>query len=47
MNTTHVENDNNLNIAEIYYSATLSKDFDTMASYLHDDVHFIGPLAEM
>ena len=25
----------------------LAKDFDEMASYLHDNVHFIGPLAEM
>lgn len=24
-----------------------AKDFDTMASYLHNNVHFIGPLAEM
>lgn len=25
----------------------LAKDFDKMARYLHDDVYFIGPLAEM
>ncbi len=30
-----------------YYHAMLQKDFDTMASRLHPDVHFIGPLAEM
>ena len=42
MNTT-----DNLNLAESYYNAMLAKDFDKMASYLHDNVHFIGPLAEM
>jgi hypothetical protein len=42
MNTT-----DNLSLAESYYNAMLSKDFDKMASYLHDNVHFIGPLAEM
>ena len=47
MNTTHSEGANNLKVAESYYSAMLKKDFDTMASYLHDNVHFIGPLAEM
>lgn len=25
----------------------LTKGFDKMASYLHDNAHFIGPLAEM
>lgn len=42
MNTT-----DNLNLAESYYNVMLAKDFDKMASYLHDNVHFIGPLAEM
>ena len=42
MNTT-----DNLNLAESYYNAMLAKDFDKMAGYLHDNVHFIGPLAEM
>jgi len=42
MNTT-----DNLDLAESYYNAMLAKDFDKMASYLHDNVHFIGPLAEM
>lgn len=42
MNTT-----DNLNLAESYYNAMLAKDFYKMASYLHDNVHFIGPLAEM
>lgn len=47
MNTTNSECDNNLKSAENYYNAMLAKDFDKMASYLHNDVHFIGPLAEM
>ena len=42
MNTT-----SNLRLAESYYNAMLAKDFDKMVSYLHDNVHFIGPLAEM
>lgn len=42
MNTT-----DNLNLAESYYNAMLAKDFDKMAGYLHDNVHFIEPLAEM
>lgn len=42
MNTT-----DNLNLAESYYNAMLAKDFDKMADYLHNNVHFIGPLAEM
>jgi hypothetical protein len=42
MNTT-----DNLGLAESYYNAMLAKDFDKMASYLHDNVHFIGPIAEM
>lgn len=42
MNTT-----DNLSLAESYYNAMLAKDFEKMASYLHDNVHFIGPLAEM
>jgi hypothetical protein len=47
MNTTNSESDNNLKSAENYYNAMLAKDFDKMANYLHDNVHFIGPLAEM
>ena len=42
MNTT-----DNLSLASSYYNAMLAKDFEKMASYLHDNVHFIGPLAEM
>lgn len=37
----------NLIFAESYYNGMLAKDFDKMAGYLHDNVHFIGPLAEM
>ena len=42
MNTT-----DNLSLAESYYNAMLTKDFEKMAGYLHNNVHFIGPLAEM
>ena len=41
MNTT-----DHLSLASSYYNAILAKDFDKMASYLHDHVYFIGPLAE-
>ncbi len=37
----------NLKSAENYYNAILAKDFDKMASFLHDEIHFIAPLAEM
>ncbi|OGT67309.1 MAG: hypothetical protein A3J38_04445 [Gammaproteobacteria bacterium RIFCSPHIGHO2_12_FULL_45_9] len=47
MNTSVFEASDNLAIAESYYNAMLAKDFDKMADYLHDNVHFIGPLAEM
>jgi hypothetical protein len=47
MNTTNSECDNSLKSAENYYNAMLARDFDKMASYFHNDVHFIGPLAEM
>lgn len=47
MKTTNFESDNNLTVARGYYDAMLKKEFDRMASYLHDNVHFIGPLAEM
>jgi hypothetical protein len=42
-----VNTTDNLSLAESYYNAMLAKDFDRMAGYLHDNVHFIGPLAEM
>lgn len=47
MSTINYPVDNNLIIAENYYSAMLKKDFDTQASYLHPDVHFITPLEQM
>lgn len=47
MNTSVFESNNNLTIAESYYNAMLAKNFDKMASYLHNNLHFIGPLAEM
>lgn len=40
--------DNNiLNIAESYYKAMGRKDESTMATYLHNDVKFFGPLAQL
>lgn len=47
MNTTISGSDHHLKLAESYYSSMLKKDFDTMSSYLHKNVHFIGPLSEM
>lgn len=47
MNTTSFEASSNLTSAESYYNAMLTKNFDKMASYLDNNVHFIGPLAEM
>jgi SnoaL-like domain len=47
MDTMNYKSDSHLLVAENYYSAMLQKDFDAMASCLHSDVHFIGPLAEM
>ncbi len=48
MNTINDENNKkNLTTAENYYHAMLQKDFDRMASYLHENVHLIGPLAEI
>ena len=47
MNTKHFEEDNHIKVVENYYSAMLAKDFEQMTSYLHDNVHFIGPLASM
>jgi hypothetical protein len=47
MNTSVFETNDNLTIAESYYNAMLAKDFHKMAIYLHDNVYFIGPLAQM
>ena len=46
MNTRNYEN-NNLKTAASYYQAMLTRDFDQMAGYLHDQVRLIGPLAEI
>ena len=42
-----IEERTNLANAEAYYQAMLRGDFAKMTTYLHDDVYFIGPLAEM
>ena len=46
MNTTPFKHKTNLERVIAYYDAMLAKDFDVMGRYLHDDVEFIGPLAE-
>ena len=47
MNTTSFKTNENITFAQSYYSAMLAKNFDKMASFLHDNVHFISPLAEI
>ena len=47
MNTMKCESDRHLTVATNYYHAMLEKNFDAMESYLHPDILFIGPLAEM
>lgn len=47
MNTTFYDENKNLECAEAYYTHMLNKNFGAMAEYLHSDVNFIGPLAEM
>ena len=37
----------NLAAAVNYYDAMLNKDFDTVSGYLHDDINFIAPFAEI
>ena len=39
--------DKNLNRAESYYLAMSNKNFDEMASYVHPNVRFMGPLSTM
>lgn len=39
--------DKNLNIAITYYTSMNNKKFEEMASCLHPDIHFIGPLSVM
>lgn len=38
---------NNADIAESYYRAMEEKDMERLGSYLHSDVIFVGPLAEL
>lgn len=38
---------NSIETAEAYYEAMGNKNTQEMAKYLHTDVHFIGPLAEI
>lgn len=47
MSTISFKTNDNLRSAESYYNAMLAKEFDTMASYLDNNVHLIGPLAEI
>ena len=39
--------ENNLKIARSYYNTMNSKDLPAIAQYLHDDIVFIGPMAEV
>lgn len=47
MNSNSFETDDQLAIAENYYDAMLEKNFDRMASFLHNNVHFISPFGEI
>jgi release factor glutamine methyltransferase len=47
MTTKKLLHDQHIQSAENYYSAMLSKDYVQMASYLHDQIHIISPLAEI
>ena len=47
MNTRNYKDNSNLAVAINYYHEMLQKNFDAMASHLHPDVLFVGPLAEM
>ena len=47
MDTTPFKANDILSIAENYYMAMVAKEFDKMATCLHDDVHWSGPLAKM
>ncbi len=40
-------NQNNVAIAEAYYTAVGEKNLDDMEKYLHPDVQFISPFAEL
>lgn len=48
MNTTRKNTvEENLKVAISYYEAMQAKDFETLASYLSDNIYFISPLAEI
>lgn len=47
MNTSSHNSNSKLTIAESYYRKMLEKNFDAMASFLHPNVLFISPLAEL
>lgn len=47
MNTIVIENRKLIGIVKAYYQAMLAKEYDTMASFLDEDVLFISPLAGM
>lgn len=38
-------NENNLALAEAYYTAMAEKDLVSLEKYLHPDVEFVGPIA--
>jgi hypothetical protein len=38
---------NNLELAESYYTAMNNKDLSSMGKCLHDNISFLGPLAEI
>lgn len=40
-------NENNVALAEAYYTAMRDQDISGVEKYLHPDVHFVGPLGEM
>ena len=42
-----VMNNNNLTVAEAYYTAMSEKNVMGMGKHLHPDIHFLGPLAEI
>src|SRR4051812_21215426 len=47
MNTKIFNTEANLITAENYYNAITEKDFNKIGRYLHKEIHFISPLAEM
>lgn len=40
-------NGKNADLAEAYYTAMKNKDLPGTASYLHPEVHFVSPLADV